>query len=154
MFKGDSNTMKSLSVPITVFLFACCSTIFIPTSGQSDTEKLVIIVNRKTPIEHITVAEIKRLFLKQRHNWKSGDKAFPINGKNGSRARQLFLEKVLNMTESDEKTYWQDQKVKRGLSPPPSFSNVQKAVFSLKDSIGYCLSSEHKPGTSRVVLTL
>ena len=66
----------------------------------------------------------------------------------------LFQERVLNMSDTAEKSYWQDEKIKRAVTPPPEFTNVQKAVFSLSGSIGYCLESEHKPGTNRVVFAL
>ena len=126
----------------------------VPLSGHSDPEQLVIIVNKQTPIHHITIAELKRLFLKQRQNWADGSRVLPINGKNDAKARSLFRARVLDMSETEEETYWQKQKVKKGRLPPPEFRNIQKAIFSLKGSIGYCLQSEHNPGTSRAILVL
>ena len=135
-------------------LIAFLGAIFLPSSGQSDTDTLVIITHKSVSVGHMTTAEIRRLFLKERMDWKSGERAFPINGKPGTKARMLFQEKVLSMSDNDETIYWQNQKIKRGLTPPPEFTNTQRAVFSLKGSISYCLKSEHKPGTSKIILTL
>ena len=138
---------------LTFVIFTCLVSIA-PSMGHSDSDQIVIIVNIKSPIQSITTSELKRLFLKQRLNWGNGEKVFPINNKENSKTRQIFRQKVLDMTATEERTYWQMQKVKKGISPPPEFRNVQKAVFSLKGGIGYCLLSEHKPGTSRIILHL
>jgi hypothetical protein len=135
-------------------LIAFLGAIFLPSSGQSDADTLVIITHKSVSVDHMTIAEVRRVFLKERTDWKNGERAFPINGKPGTKARMLFQKKVLNMSDNEETTYWQNQKIKRGLTPPPEFTNTQRAVFSLKGSLGYCLKSEHKPGASKIILTL
>lgn len=128
----------------------------IPSSGRADgdDDALLIIANNGVKESTITASEVKQIFLKQRASWRSGGKVTPINAKPGSPERAAFLKKVLGMNASEETSYWQDQKIKKGLTPPPEFANTPKAVFSLKGSIGYCLKSAYRPGTVKVLLTL
>ena len=126
----------------------------LPSTGRSDPDALVIIVQNGSAAFELNVNEVRRLFLKEKMRWNGGQKVFPIHAKPGSKARMLFQEKVLRMTQSEESAYWQNQKIKSGRTPPPEFNDIQKAVFSLKGSIGYCLYSEYKSGTSKIVLKL
>ena len=125
-----------------------------PASIHSEPDSIVIIVNNSVGVTSLSEAEVRRFFLKEKERWGNGDKVFPLNAKPGAKVRALFQQKVLKMTATEEQAYWQDQKIKLGKTPPPEFINIPKAVFSLKGSIGYCLRSEHKAGTSKIVLTL
>lgn len=146
--------MRLCLIIISVALSLTGALLFQPARGTADSDPLLIIVNNKVPVTALSQAEVKQIFLKQRQNWSSGGKMVPMNAKPGSPARAAFQNKILGMDENGEKAYWQEQKIMTGLTPPAEISNVPKAVFTVERSIGYCLKSQHKSGTSRVVLTL
>ena len=78
----------------------------------------------------------------------------PINAMGSSPLREAFRTQVLQMTAAEETRYWQDMKIKKGLTPPSEFGNVQKAVFNLKGSVSYVFRSEHKGGVTKVLLEI
>jgi len=146
--------MKSAGISLILGVLLVFGIVLGPYSGNADEDTIVVFVHKGASVTNMTVAEIKRLFLKERMTLKDGTKAVPVNARSGSRLRQVFVRKVLGMDEAGEKIYWQEQKIKRGLTPPPEFNNTQKAVFSLKGGIGYCFKSEHIPNVNKMVLTL
>ena len=146
--------MKSFAVALSISLFLSGFVMLKSSRGVASNDPLLIIANKAVPQNSITAAEAKQIFLKQRDHWKGGGKIVPMNTKPGTAERKAFQSKVLGMDDTAEKSYWQEQKVKKGLSPPPEFSNVQKAVFSLKGGIGYCFKSQFKVGTNKILLTL
>lgn len=125
-----------------------------PASGGADDTTLVIIAHPSVPVSRLSANEVRQIFLKERTNWPGGGKIVLMNAKSGSPERAAFQAKVLGMDDSAEKAYWQKQKIKKGLTPPPEISNTQRGVFSLQQSLSYCLKSQYKTGTSKVLLTL
>ena len=146
--------MKTWILLFSASLLLCGAVLLRPSPGEAGDNTLVIIANKSAPVSSITAAEVKQIFLKQRTNWPGGGKIVVMNAKSGSPARQAFQSKVLGMNGSTEKAFWQEQKIKKGVTPPPEISNTQKGVFSLKMSISYCLKSQYKAGTGKVLLSL
>jgi ABC-type phosphate transport system substrate-binding protein len=115
---------------------------------------LLIVANFDVPERSLTQAELHQIFLKVRTNWSNGKSIVPVNQPSGSEGRAEFLQRILGMNESQEKRYWEEQKVRKGVTPPPVFANVAKAVFRLSGSISYVYRKDYLEGVSRVVLVL
>ncbi len=125
-----------------------------PSKSEADHDPLLIIASHSAPVSSITLLEVKQMFLKQRTSWPGGGKIVVLNARSGSEERKTFQAKVLDMDDGKETAYWQEQKIKKGITPPPEIGNTQKGVFSLKKSVSYCLQSQYKTGTSKILLTL
>lgn len=115
---------------------------------------IVVIAHRNIPENEITLDELRELFLKNRNHWKSGVRAIAINARFGTRLRDEFVRKVLQMSPEEEVAYWQEQKIKTGEVTPPEFTNTQKAVFKLPGSVSYVYRSELKAGVSKILLVI
>ena len=98
---------------------------------------ILIIANKKVKIDTITPEELKQVFLKKKTSWSNGDRIICINPTSSSAVRKVFREKVLDMSESEEKTYWEKQKVRRQLTMPAEMRSIVKAVFKLSNAISY-----------------
>ncbi len=114
---------------------------------------ILIIANNSIAASSISADELKAIFLKKKGSF-AGSKVVPINAKSGSALRKAFQQRVVEMDESLEANYWEQQKIKTGLTPPVEFAGTVKAVFSVKGSIGYCLRSEYREGVVKVLLVL
>jgi hypothetical protein len=126
-------------------------------SGVANAESpddILVIANNKVGVNSVSLQQLRTMFLKQRQNWKSGGKVFPLNAKPGTPIRKAFQAKVLGMDSTSEQAYWQDQRIRKGISKPSAFSNTLKAVFSVKGSISYCYRKQYKPGLAKVLLVL
>ncbi len=119
-----------------------------------DPNDILIVANRNVNVKAVTVEELRSLFLKKRVNWKGGKKAIPVNAPPKSDLRQAFQVKVLGMGRSDETSYWQKKKITSGITPPPEFRKMLKAVFSLKGSVGYVYRKDHIDNVVKVLLVL
>ena len=130
--------------------------ILLPT-GAANAESpsdILVIANNSVPVSKASLQEIRTMFLKQRQSWRGGGKVFPLNAKPGTNLRKEFQERVLGMNATSEQAFWQEQRIKKGLSAPSAFSNTLKAVFSVKGSIGYCYRKDYKAGLAKVLLVL
>ena len=132
--------------------------LFVIFTGSSavnaqDQNDIVVIVNKTSNINSVSINDVKRVFLKEQ-SVLSGKKVLPINAKQSSALRNNFRVKVLKMSSFQEAGYWETQKIKAGIRPPAELSNTVKAVFSIKNGISYCYRKDFNPAVSKIVLTL
>jgi hypothetical protein len=123
-------------------------------SGGGAPTDLLVIGNSAVPTDSVSAAELKNYFLKKSGRWSGGMKVIPVNAKTGSPARVAFQKLVLGMSAAEEMRYFQDLKIKKGITAPAEFGNTQKAVSKLKGSVSYTLRSEYKAGVNKVLLTI
>ena len=115
---------------------------------------IIVIANSSVQADGITKDELRDIFLKKRTSWGNSGNVKPINASDGSDLREQFCEEVLQMTPEEEKRYFQEEKIKNGLTAPNSFSNTQKAVFKLRGSVSYVYRSDFKEGVAKVLLVI
>ncbi|MCP4604364.1 MAG: hypothetical protein GY847_28220 [Proteobacteria bacterium] len=137
-----------LLIAFTVLLFSNS-----PAHAESP-DDILIITNKDVNLDTISLKEVRSYFLKKRIKWQKGNNVIPINAKPGTILRKRFQEHVLLMTEIEEKTYWNDQQVRMGLNPPPSFSRTLKAVFKLRGSIGYVFRKDYRENVAKLLMVV
>ena len=144
--------VRTVSSPV---FWSSLVTVFIASSltRADNPDDLLIITYSTTKIDKISIEELKAIFLKHRELTIGGFRVLPIHAPDDSVARKRFVEQVLGMTIEDERAFWQKQKIKKGLTPPPTFTNICKAVFKLKSAIGYVRRSDYK-GVNKVLLVI
>jgi ABC-type phosphate transport system substrate-binding protein len=126
-----------------------------PSHGHADDpEEILIVANRKCSRSSMTLNQARSIFLKQQSSWGTGKRAHPFNAKRGSEARRAFQQRVLGMDSAMEDTYWQEMQITKGITPPPEFSNILKAVFSVDGSIGYVHRKDYKEGVVKILLVV
>ncbi len=128
--------------------------LFPHSTTAEDEEDILIIANKSVKVDKITINEIQDFFLKRRSTWPNGNKVIPVNAPASSSLRKDFQRLVLKMTGPEESRYWQDQKIKKGVTKPPEFGNTLKATFKLKNSISYVYRPQYNEGVSKVLLVV
>jgi len=127
----------------------------LPKSARADDPNdILIVVNAASGGGSMTVSDVRDLFLKKRTSWANGVKAVPVNAVEGSALRAAFRSKVLGMTASEERAYWQERKIKAGESVPPEFGDTLRAVFKMRGAIGYIFRSQFREGTAKILLVV
>jgi ABC-type phosphate transport system substrate-binding protein len=125
----------------------------LPTSARAESPNdLLIVVNKSVSASNVDASEVKDIFLKNK-TALSGDTVFPLNAKSDSDLRAAFRKHVLRMSEEKEKGFWEDEKVKKGIEPPPETAGTLKAVFSKSGGISYVFRKDYKDGTAKIVAT-
>jgi hypothetical protein len=123
-------------------------------ASSDDPQDILVIVNNSVSAKRVSVDAIKDIFLKKRTNWPGGGSAVPVNAGEGTALRKEFRRRVLAMDAREEREYWNDKKIKTGVSGPVEFGNTLKAVFKLRNSVSYVYRSQYKEGVARVLLVL
>jgi len=139
----------------TIIGIALTSALLTSLSGPARAESpndLLIIGNKSLSATSADAAEIKAVFLKSK-TALGGDSVFPINAKSDSDVRAAFRKHVLKMSEDKEKGFWEEEKVKKGVEPPPEMAGTLKAVFSKPGGISYVFRKDYKEGTAKIIAT-
>lgn len=148
---GMNNTKKTYrSALFAAILLAVTST---PAHAESP-DDILIVAHPGVDQSEIVPGEVRAIFLKKKTSWPSGDKIVPINAKPGTDLRKRFQEFIIEMDPSLEGAYWENQKIRYGMSPPAEFSIPLRAVFALKGSIGYVFRKDFKEGVAKVLLVI
>lgn len=140
---------------LTSFVVASSMLTAFARNAEADSpDDLLVVVNKQVPIDSVSMAEVRRFFMRKKTSWNHGQKVVPINPQDGSQAKRFFLERVLQMTSVEEKRYWENEKVRKGITPPVVFNNSLKAVFKLTGGISYVLRKNYIDGVVKVVLVI
>jgi ABC-type phosphate transport system substrate-binding protein len=73
---------------------------------QAAGDPIVVIVNAANPVENLTVAELKKLFLSDRNRWDTGKAVAPVMLTAGTPERTAFLKIVCGMNDADFSNYF------------------------------------------------
>ncbi len=128
--------------------------------GQSDIaqaqapQDILVIVNSSSPVADASVAELRNIFLKKKSFWRGGEAVVPIHARPGSPLRDAFRQRVLAMTATEEKEYWKNVKIKKGLTEPTAIGNTLKAVYKLRSSVSYVFRADFKTGVAKPILVI
>ena len=110
------------------------------------TEPLVIVVNRTNPVDNLSLAELRTIFLGGRSHWANGRRITLVMRGPGAPERKAILRDVCGMSESQLKTHFL-----RGLysgdilvTPKPlaTPAGVRKFIFNVPGAIGYLRISD------------
>jgi len=104
-------------------------------------ESLAIIVNRENPIESMSMAELRTVFLGERSHWANGRRITLVMMEPGQPERETLLRDVCRMSESDlRRRYLQGLLTGEVLVSPKTLASpvgVRKFVFNVPGAIGY-----------------
>jgi ABC-type phosphate transport system substrate-binding protein len=99
-----------------------------------------IVVNFANPVDTLTVAELRRIFMKQQRLWAHGDTIVPVDWDAASQMRQVFSRTVLGRSVREMAEYWVQQSVTQGLAPPSTLNSglaVARFVAMVPGAIAY-----------------
>lgn len=123
-------------------------------SSAESPDDILVIANKGVGEKSMSVAELKQIFLKKKSSWSNGDKIVAINAEDNSKVRKDFRKLVLDMTDTEESTYWEKQKIKQQIAAPKELQSRTKAVFKLKNAISYAYRSEVQKNIVKVLLVI
>ena len=99
-----------------------------------------IVVNHANPVDTLTLAELRRIFMKQQRLWAHGDTIVPVDWDAASQMRKAFSQIVLGRSVREMADYWVQQSVTQGLAPPSTLSSglaVARFVATVPGAIAY-----------------
>jgi ABC-type phosphate transport system substrate-binding protein len=105
------------------------------------TEPLVIVVNRSNPVDDISFAELRRIFLGNRSHWANGRRITLVMREPGEPERTTILRDVCGMTEDQLKNHFLHGLFTGEILVSPKILSspmgVRKFIFNVPGAIGY-----------------
>ena len=113
-------------------------------------EDMAIIVHPTTPVEQLGFAEVRRIFLGERQYWNAGLPVVLIVRAPIARERQVVLNKIYGMTESQFKQYWITRIFRDETTSTPKvvYSNqtINELVSAIPGAISLVRADDIMPG--------
>ena len=104
-------------------------------------ESLAIIVNRDNPVENLSMAELRTVFLGERSHWPNGRRITLVMMEPGQPEREAVVRDICRMSDSDlRRRYLQGLLTGETLVSPKTLASpvgVRKFVFNVPGAIGY-----------------
>lgn len=145
-------------VGIVTLIFGCIS-ISLSAIGQSDSKKIMVIVNADNAANAsgVSLNKIRNMLLLNKKEWPGGQRVVPFLLSEDSNHYRLMLKKVLKMDQRRLQAHWMDIKQRTGTSPPQVYRSNEGIISAVAHDIGAVavVSADAKlPDTVRVLHNL
>ena len=84
---------------------------------ETATPKIAVIVGEKSFVTHLSVDDLRELYLRRTRLWPNGTRAIPINLPPDNSVRERFSQLVLGRSTQDLVSYW-NTRYFEGITPP------------------------------------
>ena len=122
----------------------------VPVAAAGDS--IVVIVNSANPVENLSLADLKKIFLSDRSKWETGKSVAPVMPGPGAAERVAFLKVVCGMTDADFSKYFVTAAFTgKDVTPPKEVSSardVKSVVAGSPGAIGFVKASDFSSGES------
>ena len=128
-----------------------------PASQDAQERPFVVIVNKANPVSSLTLAELRRIFMKQTRMWPHGESIVPVDWDATSPVRVEFSQRVLERSVRDMADFWVQQSVTQGLAPPStqrSSRALLRFVASVNGAISYVPASDADETVSIITVAI
>jgi ABC-type phosphate transport system substrate-binding protein len=119
------------------------------TSGaaaRAPWEGLAIVVNRKNPTTNLSLTQLRRVFLGEKHLWPNGRRVVLTSMRRGSPERQTILRVIYKMDDATLDKYFLYQVFKGETATSPTTlqtpADVKKFVVNTPGAMGYLRESD------------
>ena len=90
-----------------------------PQSWALDGGPIVVIVNQANPVQNVSMAELRKIFLSDRNRWDTGKNIAPVIAARGTAERVAFLKIVCGMRDAEfNKFFLQAAFTGKDVTPP------------------------------------
>jgi hypothetical protein len=116
-----------------------------PVQGASE-QNLAVIVNLSNPVENLSMAELRKIFLGERTHWPSGRRITLVMMEPGQPERAVVLRDICQMSETDFNNHFlHGLFTGEVLVSPKTLATpvgVRKFVFNVPGAIGYLRATD------------
>ena len=114
---------------------------------------LAVVVAKNSPVNGLSLYELKHLYLGDYVNGPDGKRLIPLNRTPGSPERVAFGASVLGMTPDQDTAYWIDRRIRGQSGSPRAIAPadlVQRIVGHLDGGITYVRLDDVRPDVKMV----
>jgi hypothetical protein len=131
--------VKVLAYPLTrIIVLAFFSSPILKAGLDSD---LAVVVRADTPVDGLSINEIRKVLLGERQFWNSTLRVTPLMREPGAREREVMLKNICHMNEAEFKRYWIEKifRAEAQTGPKLVYSNemAMELVAAIPGSIAF-----------------
>ena len=112
-----------------------------PQGSAPADECLAILVNRSNPVENLSFAELRKVFLGEQNHWSDGRRITLVMLESGKPERQVVLSLIYRMEDKDFNAYFLHHVFTGDVHAAPTTlttpAEVLKFVSNVQGAIGY-----------------
>jgi ABC-type phosphate transport system substrate-binding protein len=112
-----------------------------PQGSPAADECLAILVNRSNPVENLSFAELRKVFLGEQNHWSDGRRITVVMLESGKPERQAVLTVIYRMEDKDFNAYFLHHIFTGDIHAAPTTlatpTEVLKFVSNVQGAIGY-----------------
>jgi ABC-type phosphate transport system substrate-binding protein len=112
-----------------------------PQGSPAADECLAILVNRSNPVENLSFAELRKVFLGEQNHWSDGRRITLVMLESGKPERQAVLSLIYRMEDKDFNAYFLHHVFTGDVHAAPTTlttpTEVLKFVSNVQGAIGY-----------------
>jgi ABC-type phosphate transport system substrate-binding protein len=116
-----------------------------PQGPAAADECLAILVNRSNPVENLSSAELRKVFLGEQNHWSDGHRVTVVMLESGKPERQVVLTRIYRMEEKDFNAYFLHHVFTGDIHAAPTTlatpTEVLRFVSNVQGAIGYLRTS-------------
>jgi len=125
-----------------------------PLRAQKGDVDVAVVVNADTPVNNLSLAEVRKIFLGDRQYWTANIPVVLLMRAPVARERDVVLKTIYQMSESRFKQYWIAKifRAESASAPKVVYSNdmANELVTAIPGAIAFIDSRDVKPGTKVV----
>lgn len=125
-----------------------------PLLAQKTDVDVAVVVNADTPVNNLSLAEVRKIFLGDRQYWTANIPVVLLMRAPVARERDVVLKTIYQMSESRFKQYWIAKifRAESASAPKVVYSNdmANELVTAIPGAIAFIDSRDVKPGTKVV----
>jgi ABC-type phosphate transport system substrate-binding protein len=125
-----------------------------PLLAQKGDVDVAVVVNADTPVNNLSLAEVRKIFLGDRQYWTANIPVVLLMRAPVARERDVVLKTIYQMSESRFKQYWIAKifRAESASAPKVVYSNdmANELVTAIPGAIAFIDSRDVKPGTKVV----
>jgi len=148
----NNNSVTCAFAILAVAMGICWMASVSPVEAAGD--PIVVIVNNANPVDNLSIAELKKLFLGDRSRWDTGKAVAPVILSPGAPERTAFLKIVCGMSDADLGKYFLQAAFTGKSATPPkevgSAAAVKSFVAGSPGGIGFLKASDLPAGDTTV----
>jgi ABC-type phosphate transport system substrate-binding protein len=119
---------------------------FVPQGRSTPDDSLGIVVNRSNPVENLSFAELRKIFMGEQTHWSNGRRITVVMLEAGKQERQAVLTQIYRMDDKDfNKHFLQGMFTGEIHAAPKTLATpteVLKFVLNVPGAIGYVRGAE------------
>ncbi len=155
--------MKKRTPPLAILVgMVLAQMFFLQQAWTADSGPIVVIVNQANPVQNLSLAELRKIFLSVHSRWETGKTIAPVIASRGAPERSAFLKAVCGMSNAEFSKYFvQAAFTGKDVTPPREVSSgrdVKSIVAGSPGAIGFIrgldFHGDGSDGGVRAVLSL